>query len=115
MPNSGGPRSSTRRLLSNVTPSILRYGVPTWCTTLKTKRKYDKLNGAFRLLARQIVRAYRAILSEAVCVITGMIPIYTTLVENIEYYDRKNTRNGPSKTCLDREDRTSTQIMSSTK
>ena len=92
MPNTGGPRSSKRRLLASVSSSILRYGVPAWAAALETKRNRVKLNGAFRLMAMRVASAYRTISSEAVCVIAGMIPICITLAEDIECYGRRGTR-----------------------
>lgn len=91
MPNTGGPRSSKRRLLASVSSSILRYGVPAWGAALKTKRNRMKLNSAFRLMAMRVTSAYRTISSEAVCVIAGMIPICITLEEDIECYERRRT------------------------
>ncbi|XP_062542083.1 uncharacterized protein LOC134210074 [Armigeres subalbatus] len=51
MPNVGGPRSSTRRLLASVSSSILRYGVPAWGNALETKRNHRMLQSAFRLMS----------------------------------------------------------------
>lgn len=93
MPNIGGPRSSTRRLLASVSTSILRYGAPAWAAALKTKRNRGKLDSAFRLMAVRVASAYRTISSEAVCVIAGMLPICITLAEDIECYQRRETRN----------------------
>ncbi|XP_058816677.1 uncharacterized protein LOC131679951 [Topomyia yanbarensis] len=46
IPNVGGPRSVTRRLLT-----MLRYVVPAWRAALKTERNCEKLNWTFRLTA----------------------------------------------------------------
>lgn len=93
MPNIGGPKGSSRRLLAAVSSSILRYGVPAWGAALKTKRNRRKLNSVFRLMAIRVASAYRTISSEAVCVIAGMIPICVTLAEDIECYQRRGTSN----------------------
>ncbi|XP_062535228.1 uncharacterized protein LOC134204423 [Armigeres subalbatus] len=93
MPNVGGPRSSTRRLLASVSSSILRYGVPAWGNALEIKRNRRRLQSAFRLMAIRVASAYRTISSEAVCVIAGMVPICISLAEDIECYHRKDTRN----------------------
>ncbi|XP_058465879.1 uncharacterized protein LOC131439178 [Malaya genurostris] len=61
--------------------------------SLKTKRNLEKLNRAFRLIVIRVTRAYRTISSEAASVIAGMIPIYITLAEDIECYQRRTTRN----------------------
>ncbi|XP_058449266.1 uncharacterized protein LOC131429233 [Malaya genurostris] len=93
MPNIGGPKSSTIRLLASVSSSILRNGAPAWGTALKTKRNREKLNRAFRLMVIRVTSAYRTMSSEAASVIAGMIPICITLAEDIECYQRTTTRN----------------------
>ncbi|XP_058811228.1 uncharacterized protein LOC131676121 [Topomyia yanbarensis] len=49
LPNVGGPRSSTRRLLVSASSLIQRYGVPDWDAALTTKRNRKKLNRMVRL------------------------------------------------------------------
>ena len=93
MPNVGGPRSSTRRLLASVSSSILRYGAAAWGAALKTKRNCRKLNSVYRLMAIRVACAYRTISSEAVCVIAGMTPICITLQEDIICHQRRDTSN----------------------
>lgn len=93
MPNVGGLRSSKRRLLASVATSTLRYAVPAWAAALKTQCNRGKLNRVFRLMAMRVASAYRTISSEAVCVIAGMMPICITLAEDVECYQRRNTRN----------------------
>ncbi|XP_058456515.1 uncharacterized protein LOC131433917 [Malaya genurostris] len=93
IPNVGGPRSSTRRLIASISSSILRYRVPAWSAALEIKRNREKLNNAFRLMAMRVSSAYRTISSETVCVIAGMIPICITLKEDIECYQQRDTRN----------------------
>ncbi|XP_058838150.1 uncharacterized protein LOC131693900 [Topomyia yanbarensis] len=51
MPNVGGPRSSTRRLLSAVSSSIARYGVIAWGAALKIKWNREQLNSAYRTIS----------------------------------------------------------------
>jgi hypothetical protein len=92
MPNSYGPSSSKRRLLSSVSSSIIRYGGPAWVAALATKRNRTKLDSTFRLMAMRVVSAYRTISSEAVCVIAGTIPIGIILAEDSECYKRRETR-----------------------
>ncbi|XP_058448598.1 uncharacterized protein LOC131428566 [Malaya genurostris] len=64
MPNVGGPKSSTKRLLASVSSSILRYGAPAWGTALKTKRSREQLNRAFRLMVIRVTSVYRTISPE---------------------------------------------------
>jgi hypothetical protein len=91
MPNGYGPSSTKRRLLACVASSILRYGGPAWVKALKTKRNQTKLQSVFRLMAIRVASAYRTISSDAVCVITGMIPIGITILEDSACYRRSTT------------------------
>jgi len=72
MPNTFGPRSSKRRLLANVTTSILRHGGEIWWQTTKKRRNWKLLNGIHRRSAIGVASAYRTISFEAICVISGM-------------------------------------------
>ncbi|XP_058816567.1 uncharacterized protein LOC131679835 [Topomyia yanbarensis] len=88
----GGPKSSPRRLLFSVSSSILRYGISAWGAALKTKRNHQMLNKTLRLMAVRVASAYRTMPSEAVCVITRMVPICIILAEDIIYYNRRNNK-----------------------
>lgn len=82
MPNTFGPTSSKRRMLANVTTSILRYGGEIWWETAKKRRNWEILNSVHRLSAIRVTSAYRTISFEAVCVISGMMPICILLEED---------------------------------
>lgn len=92
MPNNFGPRSSKRRLLANVSMSILRYGSPAWFTALQTKRNRGQLSKTQRLMAMRVVSAYRTISTEAACIISGMTPICIAIAEDTECYDGRSRR-----------------------
>ncbi|CAB0039013.1 unnamed protein product [Trichogramma brassicae] len=48
MPNSGGPRSSRRKLYAHVVDSILLYGAPVWCTAAQTRAYTQQAESAHR-------------------------------------------------------------------
>ena len=92
MPNTYGPRSSRRRLLTSVTTSQLRYGGPAWKKALETKRNQTQLNRVYRLSAMRVTSAYRTISFDAACVLAGMLPITITIAEDSQCYEAR-TRN----------------------
>lgn len=92
MPNNSEISSSKRRLLASVTTSILRYGSPAWFPAIRTRRNKTCLNSTFRLISMRVASAYRTISLEAVCVISGMIPIVLLLEEDQECYRNRDTR-----------------------
>lgn len=92
MPNKAGPRSSVRRLIAGVVTSILRYGCVAWGDALRTKRNRVKLNQVFRLSAVRVASAYRTISYDAVCVISGLLPIHLVIEEDCRCFrSRKET------------------------
>lgn len=89
MPNTFGPRSSKRRLLANVTMSVLRYGCEIWWKTTEKRRNWEILNQVHRLSAIRITSAYRTISFEAVSVISGLMPICILLREDSRCWTSK--------------------------
>jgi hypothetical protein len=90
MPNSGGPKSSTRRLIAGVVRSILRYGCVAWASAIESKRNKVKLDRVYRLAAARVVSAYRTVSYDAVCVIAGMLPIRLVILEDCRCYESGN-------------------------
>lgn len=82
MPNKFGARNGKRRLLANVTTSILRYGGETWSKALESESNRTKLNSVHRLAVMRVVSAYRTVSYDAACVIAGMKPIALTIQED---------------------------------
>lgn len=91
MPNTFGPRSSKRRMLANVSTSILRYGCEIWWKATKKRRNWEVLNSTHRLSAIRVASAYRTISFEAICVISGMMPICILLEEDSNCWNSKKT------------------------
>uniref|UniRef100_A0A182N8J9 Uncharacterized protein n=1 Tax=Anopheles dirus TaxID=7168 RepID=A0A182N8J9_9DIPT len=56
MPNSGGPKSSSRRLLSDVPISKLRYNAVIWAHVLVVRQNQRMVNRVHRLLAMSGLR-----------------------------------------------------------
>jgi hypothetical protein len=92
MPNKAGPRSSKRKLLANVSTSILRYGGEAWVEFTHKKRNTIKLNSVYRLSAIRVASAYRTISYDAVCVIAGMLPICILLKEDSKCWASKKEK-----------------------
>jgi hypothetical protein len=89
MPNKAGPKASTRRIITSVVTSILRYGCVAWVGALERKRNRDKINSVYRLAAVKVASAYRTVSYDAVCVIAGVIPIVLVIEEDCLCYEGK--------------------------
>jgi hypothetical protein len=87
MPNTAGPKSSTRKLIASVVTSILWYGCVAWVGALERKRNTVKINRVYRLAAVRVASAYRTVSYDAVCVIARMIPIRLVILENCRCYE----------------------------
>lgn len=83
MPNKYGAKNDKRRLLANVTTSILRSGGETWIKALESKGNRDKLNSVYRLAAMRFVSAYRTV-SYDTCCIADMMPICRLIQEDAQ-------------------------------
>ncbi|CAB0034471.1 unnamed protein product [Trichogramma brassicae] len=59
MPNSGGPRSSRRKLYAHVVDSILLYGAPVWCTAAQTRAYIQQAESAHRRACLPCARVER--------------------------------------------------------
>lgn len=82
MSNSSAVYASKRKLLASVATSILRYGGPAWGTALSTKCYRRKLESTYRLMCLRVASAYRTVSHDALCVITGMVPISILISED---------------------------------
>lgn len=91
MPNIGGPMQSRRLLLSSVVTSVLTYGIPIWADALETQESWRKAGPVYRLSALRVASAFRTISEEAVCVITGTLPLRVLAEERRALYQRKRS------------------------
>jgi hypothetical protein len=90
MPNRGGPKSSSKKLIASVVTSILRYRCVAWAGALERKRNSVKMNKVHRLVALRVASAYRTVSYDAVCVIAGMLPIRLVILEDCRCYNGRN-------------------------
>jgi len=74
MPNMGGPREKSRRLLASVTTSRLLYAAPFWADTMSAEG-WKKLAATHRRSQLRVACCYRTVSYEAAAVISGKPPI----------------------------------------
>lgn len=91
MPNVGGPKQSRRLLLSSVVTSVLTYGISIWADTLEIQESWRKAGPVYRLSALRTASAFRTISEEAVCVISGTLPLRVLAEERRTLYQRKRS------------------------
>jgi hypothetical protein len=72
--------------IGGILPLIL-YGVPVWKSVMDNTCYKAKLIRIQRLINIRIAKAYRTVSSEALCVITGLIPINIKIKEAAKYYE----------------------------
>ena len=89
MPNVGGPRQSSRRLLSSVVSSMLLYAAPIWADAIEIQSYARSVKSVYRRSALRVARAFRTVSYDAVCVIAGMPPIELMAQERARIYRRK--------------------------
>lgn len=94
MPNVGGPREKSRRLLSCVTTSRLLYAAPFWVETMSAEG-WKKLAAVHRRSQLRVASCYRTVSYEAAAVISGIPPITLLAKERADVHrgrDRKEAR-----------------------
>ncbi|GBP68011.1 hypothetical protein EVAR_57985_1 [Eumeta japonica] len=98
MPNVVGPKQSKRLLLSSVVSSVLTYRISIWSDALGIQEAWRKAAPVYRLSALRVVSAFRTISKEALCVISGILPLRVlaekrqTLYQRTRSSTRKNGR-----------------------
>jgi len=65
---------------------LLIYGSPVWKEVLHSSCYKDKLVRIQRLINIKIAKAYRTVSNEALCIITGLIPINIKIEKAANYY-----------------------------
>lgn len=91
MPNLGGPRQKSRRLLSCVVTSKLLYGAPIWCETMEA-RGWKKLAAVHRRSQLRVACCYSTVSHAAAAVVSGIPPIKLLAKERLAIH------HGSSKT-----------------
>lgn len=87
MANTGGPRSSRRKLLARVTSSILLYAAPVWAEATQKASYIAGIRATYRLSALRVASAFRTVSDEAIGVIAAMTPIDIVARELQRIYD----------------------------
>jgi len=85
MPNMGGPREKSRRLLTSVTTSRILYAAPLWSDTMSVKG-WKKLAAIHRRSQLRVACCYRTVSYEAAAAISGIPPIILLAKERSEIY-----------------------------
>ncbi|CAB0042206.1 unnamed protein product [Trichogramma brassicae] len=89
MPNSGGPRSSRRKLYAHVVDSILLYGAPI-CSTASKKRAYIRqAEAAHRRVCLRVIGGLPHVSYEATYVLAGIPPLALLADERTRLYGRR--------------------------
>uniref|UniRef100_A0ABD2X9G9 Reverse transcriptase domain-containing protein n=1 Tax=Trichogramma kaykai TaxID=54128 RepID=A0ABD2X9G9_9HYME len=75
MPNSGGPRSSRRKLYAHVVDSILLYGAPIWSTAAQKRAYIRQAESAHRRACLRVIGGRPHVSYEATYVLAGIPPL----------------------------------------
>ncbi|GBP70548.1 Retrovirus-related Pol polyprotein from type-1 retrotransposable element R1 [Eumeta japonica] len=91
MPNVGGPKRSKILLLSSVVTSVLTYGISIWSHMLGIQETWRKAGPVYRLSALRVASAFRTISEEAVCIISGVLPLRVLAKEKTLYQRNRSS------------------------
>ncbi|GBP75629.1 Retrovirus-related Pol polyprotein from type-1 retrotransposable element R1 [Eumeta japonica] len=91
MPNVGGPKETRRLLLSSVVTSALTYGISIWADALDTQESLRKAGPVYRRSELRVASAFRTISEEAMCVISGTLPLRILADERQILYQRRKS------------------------
>jgi len=73
---------------------LLVYGAPVWIKAMRKEKYKSRLLRVQRLINIKMAKAYRTVSNEALCVLTGMIPIDIKIEETAQLYQlTKGTAN----------------------
>ncbi|CAB0043354.1 unnamed protein product [Trichogramma brassicae] len=86
MPNSGGPRSSRRKLYAHVVDSILLYGAPVWSTAAQTRAYIQQAESAHRRACLRVIGGRPHVAYEATYVLAGIPPLALLADERARLY-----------------------------
>ncbi|CAB0041553.1 unnamed protein product [Trichogramma brassicae] len=89
MPNSGGPRSSRRKLYAHVVDSILLYGAPIWSTATKKRAYIRQAEAAHRRACLRVIGGRPHVSYEATYVLAGIPPLALLADERTQLYGRR--------------------------
>ncbi|CAB0035836.1 unnamed protein product [Trichogramma brassicae] len=89
MPNSGGPRSSRRKLYAHVVDSILLYGAPIWSTAAQKRAYIRQAESAHRRACLRVIGGRPHVSYEATYVLAGIPPLALLADERARLYSRR--------------------------
>ncbi|CAB0040061.1 unnamed protein product [Trichogramma brassicae] len=89
MPNSGGPRSSRRKLYAHVVDSILLYGAPVWSTAALKRAFMQQAESAHRRACLRVIEGRPHVAYEATYVLAGIPPLALLADERARLYGRR--------------------------
>lgn len=90
-PNISGLGSQKRTILYGVVQSTLLYGAPVWRRAMDIKKYREQYKQLQRRMLLRVASAYKTTSAEALCTITGVLPIDLAVKERALLYDlRKN-------------------------
>lgn len=98
MPNTKGPTSKKRKLLTNVVNSIILYGTPAWSHVLRYKRYEQLLESINRKMAIRISCAYCTVDTLSILTIAGTAPIALQVEERNATYNKENKNEAKDRT-----------------
>lgn len=93
MANINGPRQCKRRLLMEVSHSILLYGCELWADALDVRVRRHPMVSVQRMMALRICSSYRTVSAAASMVIAGVVPIDLLAKQRKRLYELKRERN----------------------
>ncbi|CAB0039989.1 unnamed protein product [Trichogramma brassicae] len=88
MPNSGGPRSSRRKLYAHVVDTILLYGAPIWSTAAQKRAYIRQAESAHRRACLRVIGGRPHVSYEATYVLAGIPPLALLADERARLYSR---------------------------
>uniref|UniRef100_A0ABD2WTS5 Reverse transcriptase domain-containing protein n=1 Tax=Trichogramma kaykai TaxID=54128 RepID=A0ABD2WTS5_9HYME len=94
MPNSGGPRSSRRKLYAHVVDSILLYGAPIWSTAAQKRAYIRQAESAHRRACLRVIGGRPHVSYEATYVLAGIPPLALLADERARLYGRRRENAG---------------------
>ena len=90
--NWGLKQEALRTIYSGAILPQLLYAAPVWAEAIQKKCNKHKYTRVQRLISLRIARAYRTISHEALCILTGLTPIYIKVEEVVTLYNTKTGR-----------------------
>lgn len=99
MPRVGGPKTSSRRILSAVAHSIMLYACPIWGQELSVKTNLKVMEKVQRRVALRVCCGFRTVSTEAALVLAGIPPIDLMVRERSAWY--RGTTDEAGNDCME--------------